>query len=81
VEAIVRRRRYDLYLLTNCEIPFEDDGLRDGQHIRPWMTMRFTEELTRRGLPWLLAKGSREERLTQATREIERRFPLKQVNK
>jgi NadR type nicotinamide-nucleotide adenylyltransferase len=72
VEAIVKRRRYDLYLLTNCEIPFEDDGLRDGQHIRPWMTMRFTEELTRRGLPWVLVKGGRGERLEKAIAEVEK---------
>jgi HTH-type transcriptional repressor of NAD biosynthesis genes len=76
VEKIASARRYDLYLLTNCDIPFEQDGVRDGQQIRPWMTQRFTEELTRRGLPWVLIKGSREERLTQSVGEIERRIIL-----
>lgn len=74
VEKIANSRRYDLYLLTNCEIPFEQDGVRDGQHIRQWMTRRFTEELTKRGLPWALVKGSREERLAKAIQEIERRI-------
>src|SRR5581483_7884993 len=32
-------RPADLYLLTDHEgVPFEDDGLRDGEHIREWMT-------------------------------------------
>ena len=77
VEKIAARRRYDLYLLTNCEIPFEQDGVRDGQHIRQWMTQRFTEELTKRGLPWVLVKGSREERLKQAIGEINQRLTLR----
>jgi hypothetical protein len=35
------------------------------------MTKRFSEELTKRGLPWMLLKGGREERLTAAAKEIE----------
>jgi len=77
VAEIADRRRYDLYLLTNCEIPFEQDGVRDGERIRQWMTQRFTEELTKRGLPWVLVKGSREERLTGAIQEIEKRIVLR----
>lgn len=72
VDQIASRRRYDLYLLTNCDIPFEHDGVRDGQHIRPWMTQRFTEELTTRGLPWVLVKGGREERLKRAVEEVDK---------
>ena len=72
VEKIANRRRYDLYLLTNCDIPFEHDGVRDGQHIRQWMTQRFTEELTKRGFPWMLVKGTREERLKQAVAEVDK---------
>ena len=33
VETIANNRRYDLYLLTGTEIPFVQDGLRDGEHI------------------------------------------------
>ena len=32
----------DLYLLTDHDgVPFEQDGLRDGEHLREWMTGRF----------------------------------------
>jgi HTH-type transcriptional repressor of NAD biosynthesis genes len=72
VEAIANRRHYALYLLTDCDIPFEHDGVRDGQHIRPWMTQRFSEELTQRGYPWVLLKGAREERLRRSVEEVDK---------
>ena len=44
----------DLYLLTDhVGVPFEQDGWRDGEHLREWMTGLFEQELTRRGVPWL----------------------------
>jgi NadR type nicotinamide-nucleotide adenylyltransferase len=72
VEAIANRRKYDLYIVTDCDIPFQHDGVRDGQHIRPWMTQRFTEELTKRASRWMLVKGNREDRLARATQEIDK---------
>jgi NadR type nicotinamide-nucleotide adenylyltransferase len=72
VEEIASRRNYDLYLLTDCDIPFEQDGIRDGEHIRVWMTRRFTEELTKRSCRWVLIKGSREHRLKRAVEEIDK---------
>lgn len=73
VEAIADRYRYDLYLLTGDEIPFVQDGTRDGEHIRRWMHDTFVEELARTGRDYVLLRGSREERLTRAVREIEAR--------
>ncbi len=72
VEEIANRRRYALYLLTDCDIPFEADSVRDGQHIRPWMTKRFSEELTQRGCNWTLLKGGRLQRLKRAIEEIDK---------
>jgi NadR type nicotinamide-nucleotide adenylyltransferase len=71
VEEIADRRRYAMYFLTDYDIPFEFDGVRDGLHIRPWMTKRFSEELTKRGHPWVLVKGTREDRLNMAVQEID----------
>jgi NadR type nicotinamide-nucleotide adenylyltransferase len=60
-------RRPALYLLTDhAGVPFEDDGLRDSEHLREWMTGRFREELDARGVPWALISGDREERLRRA---------------
>jgi NadR type nicotinamide-nucleotide adenylyltransferase len=55
VEALVRP--YDLYLLTMPDVPWVDDGLRDGEHTRTWMTDRFVEELDRRGARWARLAG------------------------
>jgi NadR type nicotinamide-nucleotide adenylyltransferase len=73
VEAIADSRRHDLYLLTGDEIPFVQDGTRDGEHIRHWMHDAFVEELERTGREYMLVRGSREERLAHAVAAIEAR--------
>ncbi|MEE6258825.1 AAA family ATPase [Plantactinospora sonchi] len=57
----------DLYLLTDhVDVPFEDDGLRDGAHLRAWMTGRFRAELRAAGAPFILLTGPPEVRLATA---------------
>lgn len=58
--------RADLYLLTGNEIPFVQDGLRDGEHIRDMMHHWFEAALARQQVPWLLVCGSAKERLNSA---------------
>ncbi len=73
VEAIADRCRHDLYLLTDhAGVPFEQDGLRDGEHLRPWMTRRFMERMDETGRPWTVLRGSRSERLAQGLAAIDR---------
>jgi HTH-type transcriptional regulator, transcriptional repressor of NAD biosynthesis genes len=71
VEAIVAGGHCDLYLLTDCDIPFVQDGLRDGESIRQWMTDRFRNELEIRKWQWLIVSGSRDQRLVRATTTID----------
>ncbi|WP_245601587.1 AAA family ATPase [Hamadaea tsunoensis] len=60
-------RRPALYLLTDDkDVPFEDDGLRDGEHLRTWMNERFRSELRTRGLPFVEVSGAPEARLAVA---------------
>lgn len=60
-------RRPALYLLTDhVGVPFEQDGWRDGEHLREWMTGRFAERLAERGVPWRLVSGDRRTRLAAA---------------
>jgi HTH-type transcriptional repressor of NAD biosynthesis genes len=72
VEAIAATHRHDLYLLTDCDLPFVQDGLRDGETIRQRMTRRFEELLTERGLPWVKISGSGKQRLLAAVCEVDR---------
>ena len=61
-----------LYLLTSdVGVPFEDDGLRDGEHLRDWMTERFRVELATTGVPWLELTGPYRRRLTTAIEACE----------
>lgn len=65
------RRRADghrpaLYVLTGDEIPFVQDGMRDGEHIRHAMQRRFREVLAEQPVPWLEVRGSVAERVAAA---------------
>ena len=72
VEEIAFERHYNLYLLTGCEIPFVQDGIRDGENLRQWMTNRFEEVLTHHALPWLKVSGPLEQRMLAATGAVDR---------
>jgi HTH-type transcriptional repressor of NAD biosynthesis genes len=62
-----RVRAPDLYLLTDHDgVPFVDDGLRDGEAIRAWMTVRFREVLAAQGAPWQVLTGPYATRLRAA---------------
>jgi NadR type nicotinamide-nucleotide adenylyltransferase len=74
VEAMAASRLPHLYILTANDIAFVHDGLRDGEHLRGWMTERFRGVLARTGVPWLEAGGSRHERVDQAVRAIKKQL-------
>ncbi len=70
VDAIGAAVRCDLYLLTGDEIPFVQDGLRDGEHIRHEMHRWFEEALAAQPVPWHLLRGSPEARLEMAVARV-----------
>ncbi|MGH9942744.1 MAG: AAA family ATPase [Pyrinomonadaceae bacterium] len=71
VEAIAAsHRRPDLYLLTDIDTPFVQDGTRDGELIRDWMHQTFIEELTAQGRPFRRLTGSFRERLRAASGHV-----------
>jgi len=71
VRAVAATRKYDLYILTDTDIPFVQDGIRDGEHIRQWMHDRFRDELSGMATPLLVVSGSREHRLAAAIARID----------
>lgn len=66
VAAIARKDRVDLYVLTGDEIPFEQDGTRDGEHIRHDMHDTFEHMLNTQSVPHIVARGSKQARLKKA---------------
>ena len=71
VDGIAAGRFADLYLLTGDEIPFVQDGLRDGEHLRHAMHETFARELAATGRTFVLLRGTPEARLTEAIHHID----------
>jgi nicotinamide riboside kinase len=71
VAHLAASRAYSLYVLTSDDIPFVQDGTRDGEHVRGWMTERFREALAARTEPWIEVRGGPAERLAAAVARID----------
>ncbi len=71
VDAIGNRDQVDLYLIPTPEVPFVQDGVRDGEKIRGWMHDRFVELIEKAGTPYTLITGPWEGRVEQATAAID----------
>jgi len=70
VDALARH--HPLYLLTHHDdVPFAQDGIRDGEAIRGWMTDRFIEALTASGRRTVVLRGSHDERVTAGLAAID----------
>jgi NadR type nicotinamide-nucleotide adenylyltransferase len=72
VDAIGAADRVHLYVLTEPDIPFVQDGFRDGESIRHWMHERFLQQLQRLDTPLLRVAGPLDERADRAVEAIER---------
>ena len=69
-----------LYLLADLVgVPFEQDGIRDGENYRDDMQRWFVDELTARQERWVLVSGTRPERLAASIAAVDdllsRSFP------
>jgi NadR type nicotinamide-nucleotide adenylyltransferase len=71
VDELAASRRYAMYILTGDDIPWVQDGTRDGEHVRAWMTERFRAALSSRTEPWLEVTGTPANRLVEATTRID----------
>lgn len=68
----VLARHHPLYLVTHHDgVPFVQDGIRDGEHIRAWMTGRFVEALSTTGRRHVVLRGSLDERIAAGLAAID----------
>ena len=65
-------RRYDLFLVCGLGVPWRHDGVREFEEQRRWMHGRYLERARKSGAPWLLLEGSREARLREGGRAVDR---------
>src|SRR6185312_3170304 len=71
LEIFAASRTYDLYIVTGDEIPFEQDGTRNGEGIRHTMHTRFIEKLETTNRKFIIVNGNKEERLKRAIQAID----------
>jgi NadR type nicotinamide-nucleotide adenylyltransferase len=70
VDGVGARDKVNLYLLTAPDVPFMQDGFRDGEHIRQWMHERFLEQLSAGPAPWRLIEGPYADRFAIAEEAV-----------
>ncbi|MCC6269697.1 MAG: AAA family ATPase [Microbacteriaceae bacterium] len=64
--ATAKVHRPTFYVLTGDDIPFVQDGIRDGEHLRHEMAERFRTTLRAQSVPFIEVRGSVAERVAIA---------------
>lgn len=72
LEKYALKNQYDLYFLTYIDTPWEADDLRDKPEERLAMFKAFEHVLIKYEKPYVLLKGSKEERLKMAVKHIDK---------
>ena len=72
IEEAARERRANLYLLCDVDVPWIADPQRDRPHLRDHMHELFVRALEALGAPYLLIRGSWDERLATAVAAVDR---------
>ncbi|HVV85438.1 MAG TPA: AAA family ATPase [Kofleriaceae bacterium] len=72
VDALGTAAPFQLYLLTHPDdVPFTQDGVRDGEHLRHWMTGVFAARLDADRRRWQWLRGDRATRLARAVAAVD----------
>lgn len=61
-----QQHRYDYYFLTNIDVPWQKDNLRDRPNDRDKMFRIFEQQLIKNNTPYTILDGSKQERLKSA---------------
>lgn len=64
--------RYDLFLLCDADISFDDTEDRSGEASRDLFQLWIRDELAVRKIPYMLLRGTVEERVRRAARVLDR---------
>lgn len=69
----IARRKYDLYLLCNTDLPWVKDELREypDMKTRETLFLYYKDLLINQHVPWALVSGSAEERLPNAVKAVD----------
>lgn len=70
IEEAARLHHYDLFFLTDKDVPWEDDGLRDSQEYRDSSFEIFKQNLIDYNKPFIQISGNKKERLEKAVKIV-----------
>lgn len=70
LEEAARLHHYDLYFLTDKDVPWEADGLRDSQEYRDNSFEIFKQNLIAYNKPFIQISGNKQERLEKAAKIV-----------
>jgi hypothetical protein len=71
LDKAARAHQYDLFFLTDIDVPWEDDGLRDSPEGRETVFEVFKQSLKDNKKPFITISGNKETRLKKAVAIIE----------
>ncbi len=66
----VQCMQYDYFLLTDIDMPWEEDPLREHPHMRQYFFDIYQNYLQKEGLPYTLVSGNEDERLQFAISKL-----------
>ena len=66
----VEDNKYDLYILTNVDVPWEYDSVRSSDVNRKKMFVHFKNVLDEQKLPYVIVSGKQEYRLSKAIQHV-----------
>jgi NadR type nicotinamide-nucleotide adenylyltransferase len=78
----ILKRKYDLYLLCNIDLPWTKDELREYPDLETRKTLfrMYKDLLVNQSTPWALVSGTGDERLQSAIRAVEKRLAEGSLN-
>ena len=71
LEKAAKKHKYDLFILTDVDVPWEKDDLRDAPTNRKDSFEKFEQALIHYNKPYLTLSGSKEKRLQKAIKWID----------
>ena len=75
IEEMIETHRYDLFVLTLPDIPFQQDNVRENPHRREFFFDWYKRELEKRNFGYEIISGTAEVRFSNALMAINKVFP------
>ena len=79
LDKAAKKHKYELFFLTDIDLPFEKQDLRDSEENRNKFFYRFQNSLSENNKPYILLSGSKEARLQKAISIINDLVKTKQM--